>query len=89
MAELQRLCIEQVGGRQWPSFPQLISGTTWHVEMRWTCPGRLAAVQLLQSPETVRKARQEFDSRRGTEFRYRPLLQRDTPPRDYRSKAAR
>lgn len=49
----------------------------------------LAAVQLLQSPETVRKARQEFNTRRGTEFRYRPLLQRDTPPLDYRSKAAK
>ena len=57
--------------------------------MRWTCPGRLAAVQLLQSPETVRKARQEFNTRRGAEFRYRPLLQRDTPPLDYRSKAAK
>ena len=49
----------------------------------------LAAVQLLQSPETVRKAWQEFNTRRGAEFRYRPLLQRDTPPLDYRSKAAK
>ncbi|MNN02609.1 p-aminobenzoyl-glutamate hydrolase subunit B [compost metagenome] len=48
----------------------------------------LAAVQLLQSPETVRKARQEFDERRGKDFRYQPLLQRDTPPLDYRRKAS-
>lgn len=44
----------------------------------------LAAVQLLQSPETVRKAREEFDMRRGTRFQYLPLLERDTPPLDYR-----
>ncbi len=47
----------------------------------------LAAVQLMQSPETVRKAKQEFDERRGADFRYQPLLQRDTPPLDYRRKA--
>jgi aminobenzoyl-glutamate utilization protein B len=44
----------------------------------------LAAVQLLQSPETVRKAREEFDMRRGSGFQYLPLLERDTPPLDYR-----
>lgn len=49
----------------------------------------LAAVQLLQSPETVRKAREEFDMRRGTGFQYQPLLQRDAPPLDYRVKPAR
>lgn len=48
----------------------------------------LAAVQLLQSPETVHKARQEFDERRGKDFRYQPLLQRDTPPLGYRRKAS-
>jgi aminobenzoyl-glutamate utilization protein B len=41
-------------------------------------------VQLLQSPETVRKAREEFDMRRGSGFQYLPLLERDTPPLDYR-----
>ncbi len=46
----------------------------------------LAAVQLLQSPETVRKAREEFDARRGVDFRYQPLLERATPPLDYRRK---
>ncbi len=46
----------------------------------------LAGVQLLQSPELVAKAKQEFDERRGAGFRYVPLLQRDAPPLDYRRK---
>lgn len=46
----------------------------------------LAGVQLLQSPELVAKARQEFNERRGAGFRYVPLLQRDAPPLDYRRK---
>jgi len=46
----------------------------------------LAGVQLLQSPETVAKAKQEFDARRGPQFRYTPLLQRADPPLDYRRK---
>lgn len=44
----------------------------------------LAAVQLYQSPETVRKARQEFDDARGADFSYAPLLERTAPPLDYR-----
>ena len=46
----------------------------------------LAGVQLLQSPELVAKAKQEFDERRGAGFRYVPLLQREAPPLDYRRK---
>lgn len=49
----------------------------------------LAAVQLYQSPETVRKARQEFDRQRGAGFRYAPLLERSAPPLDYRRPSAR
>lgn len=48
----------------------------------------LAAVQLLQSPATVQAARREFDQRRGTGFTYQPLLQRQTPPLEYRVKPA-
>ncbi|MGV8959365.1 MAG: amidohydrolase [Stenotrophomonas sp.] len=44
----------------------------------------LTAVQLYQSPETVRKARQEFDAQRGADFSYVPLLDRTSPPLDYR-----
>ena len=46
----------------------------------------LAAVHLMRSPETVQLARKEFDERRGAGFKYQPLLQRDTPPLDYRRK---
>jgi len=49
----------------------------------------LAAVELLRSPTTVHKAKEEFDQRRGAAFRYQPLLQRDTPPLDYRRAADR
>jgi aminobenzoyl-glutamate utilization protein B len=47
----------------------------------------LTTVALLQSPQTVAQARQEFERRRGAGFRYVPLLERDAPPLDYRSKA--
>ncbi|WP_228114447.1 amidohydrolase [Stenotrophomonas sp. MYb238] len=48
----------------------------------------LAAVRLFQSPDTVRRARDEFGQRRGADFRYVPLLQRDAPPLDYRRRPA-
>ncbi|KQN98300.1 amidohydrolase [Stenotrophomonas sp. Leaf70] len=44
----------------------------------------LAAVRLFQSPDSVRAAKGEFERRRGAEFRYVPLLQREAPPLDYR-----
>lgn len=44
----------------------------------------LAGVQLLQSPQTLAKAKAEFNERRGEGFRYVPLLQRNDPPLDYR-----
>lgn len=44
----------------------------------------LTAVELFRSPELVARARAEFEQRRGPGFRYRPLLERDTPPLDYR-----
>ncbi|MCL7714080.1 amidohydrolase [Stenotrophomonas mori] len=46
----------------------------------------LAAVQLFQSPDTVRRAADEFAQRRGPAFHYDPLLQRESPPLDYRRK---
>ena len=36
--------------------------------------------------DIVGKARDEFGQRRGADFRYVPLLQRDAPPLDYRRK---
>ena len=47
----------------------------------------LATVTLLQSPQTVAQARQEFMQRRGADFHYVPLLERTEPPLDYRRKA--
>ncbi len=44
----------------------------------------LAAVRLFRSPDSVRAAKDEFERRRGAEFRYVPLLQREAPPLDYR-----
>ena len=44
----------------------------------------LTAVALYQDRELIARARQEFDQARGANFRYEPLLQRDTPPLDYR-----
>ncbi len=46
----------------------------------------LAGVTLLQSPETIVAAKNEFTARRGEAFRYQPLLQRENPPLDYRRK---
>ena len=48
----------------------------------------LAAVKLFQSPATVSQAREEFERRRGEQFHYVPLLQRDAPPLDYRKPAS-
>lgn len=48
----------------------------------------LAAVQLYRSPQTVAAAKAEFAERRGADFSYQPLLQRNAPPLDYRRKAA-
>lgn len=48
----------------------------------------LAAVRLFQSPDIVGKARDEFGQRRGADFRYVPLLQRDAPPLDYRRRSS-
>jgi len=45
------------------------------------------AVGLLRSPQAIADARAEFDRRRGEDFRYRPLLERDAPPLDYRRPA--
>ncbi len=42
-----------------------------------------AAVELLSTPELLRQAREEFERRRAGEP-YRPLLDRNTPPLDYR-----
>ena len=44
----------------------------------------LAAVRLYLEPEVVREAQAELRRRRGGQFSYRPLLQRETPPLDYR-----
>ncbi|MFO7339517.1 MAG: amidohydrolase [Lysobacteraceae bacterium] len=44
----------------------------------------LAAVELYSDPELVRAARREFEQRRGG-APYRPLLQRERPPLDYRT----
>src|SRR5690554_5173994 len=44
----------------------------------------LAAAWLYSQPGLLREARAEFDARRGADFEYRPLLQRTSPPLDYR-----
>jgi len=44
----------------------------------------MAAVELYSDPELVRAARREFEQRRGG-APYRPLLQRERPPLDYRT----
>ena len=41
---------------------------------------------VIELPDIVGKARDEFGQRRGADFRYVPLLQRDAPPLDYRRK---
>lgn len=42
------------------------------------------AVALYRDPKLVQEARREFDSRRGANFQYRPLLGDRAPPLDYR-----
>jgi len=42
------------------------------------------AVALYRDPKLVQEARREFDSRRGPNFQYRPLLGDRAPPLDYR-----
>ena len=42
------------------------------------------AVALYRDPKLVQEARREFDSRRGPDFQYRPLLGDRAPPLDYR-----
>lgn len=44
----------------------------------------LAAIQLLEDPEVVKTARQEWLERRGDDFDYQPLLGDRDPPLDYR-----
>ncbi|MFK7914986.1 MAG: amidohydrolase [Pseudomonadales bacterium] len=44
----------------------------------------LTGARLLQDPELIGRARQEFDQRRGPEFRYAALLGDRKPPLDYR-----
>lgn len=45
----------------------------------------LSAVKLFSNPELIEKARQEFDTRRGAGFTYRPLLGNRPPALDYRN----
>jgi aminobenzoyl-glutamate utilization protein B len=42
------------------------------------------AVALYRDPKLLQEARREFDSRRGANFQYRPLLGDRAPPLDYR-----
>lgn len=44
----------------------------------------LTAIDLLSEPTHIRKAREEFDRRRGPDFTYKSRLSRDKPPLDYR-----
>ncbi|MCE7032536.1 amidohydrolase [Lysobacter sp. GX 14042] len=44
----------------------------------------IAAVELFTHPELVAQARAEFEERRGADDAYRPLLEREAPPLDYR-----
>jgi aminobenzoyl-glutamate utilization protein B len=43
------------------------------------------AVALYRDPRLLREVRQEFESRRGQDFEYRPLLGDRAPPLDYRN----
>ena len=43
------------------------------------------AVALYRDPRLVQEARREFESRRGADFQYRPLLGDRAPPLDYRN----
>lgn len=49
----------------------------------------LSAIALYESPDTILRAKAEFDRRRGTGFQYAPLLERDAPSLDYRKRPAR
>ncbi len=44
----------------------------------------LTAMRLFSDPGLVEQARAEFDGRRGKDFQYQPLLEREAPPLDYR-----
>ncbi|MFV0278515.1 MAG: amidohydrolase, partial [Parahaliea sp.] len=44
----------------------------------------LTAADLYQDPALLRAAREEFESRRGKDFRYEALLGDRAPPLDYR-----
>ena len=44
----------------------------------------LTAIDLFSDPAHVRKAREEFDRRRGSGFVYRSRLDREKPALDYR-----
>ena len=48
----------------------------------------LAATRLFTEPGILGQARVELHGRRGDDFAYRPLLQRGTPPLDYRLQRA-
>jgi aminobenzoyl-glutamate utilization protein B len=43
------------------------------------------AVALYRDPRLVQEARKEFESRRGPNFEYRPLIGDRSPPLDYRN----
>lgn len=44
----------------------------------------LSGIQLLREPALLKKARAEFDDKRGEDFKYEPLLGDRKPPLDYR-----
>lgn len=46
------------------------------------------AIDLFTQPETVARIQAEFEERRGTDFRYEPLLGDRDPPLDYRAGVA-
>ena len=45
----------------------------------------LTAIDLFQQPETIKKAKAEFDERRGSDFKYQSLVGDRAPPLDYRN----
>ena len=45
----------------------------------------LTAIDLYQDPATIRRAREEFERRRGPGFQYRPLIGDRAPALDYRN----
>jgi aminobenzoyl-glutamate utilization protein B len=47
----------------------------------------LTAIDLFSDPSHIRKAREEFDQKRGANFVYKSRLGRDKPPLDYRKGA--